>query len=98
MGNHCRANHFFLPIHANGQLCQVQRLLRMVGYKAYFGVDHQNMELEGDTAGLHLKEQVHVLLWAHQCSLGNVAPNPSVCELSPWLRVSRWHELAVSHI
>ncbi len=56
------------------------------------------MELEGDPTGLHLKEQVHVSLQAHQCSLGNVAPNPSICELSPWLRVSRWHELAVNHI
>jgi len=37
----------------------------MVGYKAYFGVDYQNMELEGDTAELHLKEQVHVSLRAH---------------------------------
>ncbi len=98
MGNHRRGNHFFLSIHANDQPCQVQRLFRMVGYKAYFGVDHQNMELEGDTAGLHLKEQVHVSLRAHRCSLGNVAPNPSVRELSPWLRMSRWHELAVSHI
>jgi hypothetical protein len=25
-------------------------------------------------------------------------PNPSVCELSAWLRMSRWHELAVNHI
>jgi hypothetical protein len=56
------------------------------------------MELEGDPAGLHLKEEVHVSLQAHQCSMGNVAPNPSVCELSPWLRVSCWHELAFDHI
>jgi hypothetical protein len=56
MGNHRRANHFFLPIHANSQLCQVQRLFRKVGYTAYFGVDHQNMELEGDPTGLHLKD------------------------------------------
>jgi hypothetical protein len=69
-GNHRRANHSFLPIHASGQLCQVERLLRKVGYTAYFGVDHQNMELEGNPAGLHLKEQVHVSLQAHQCSMG----------------------------
>ncbi len=61
-------------------------------------MDHQNTELKGDPAGLRLKEQVHVSLQAHQCSLGNVAPNPSIRELSPWLRVSRWHELAVNHI
>jgi hypothetical protein len=28
----------------------------------------------------------------------NVAPNPSIRELSLWLRVSRWHELVVNHI
>jgi hypothetical protein len=98
MGNHRRANHSFLPIHASGQPCQVEHLFRKVGYIAYFGVDHQNMELEGNPTGLHLKEQVHVLLQAHQCSMGNVAPNPSIRELSPWLRVSRWHELAVNRI
>jgi hypothetical protein len=98
MHNHCRANHFFLPIHASGQPCQVQCLFRKVGYTAYFGVDHQNMELKGDLAGLHLKEQVHVSLQTHQCSMGNMAPNPSIRELSPWLRVSRLHELAVNHI
>jgi len=98
MGNHRHTNHFFLPIHANSQPCQVQRLFREVGYTAYFGVDHQNTELEGDPAGLRLKEQVHVSLHAHQCSLGNVAPNLSIRELSPWLRVSHWHELAVNHI
>ncbi len=27
-----------------------------------------------------------------------MAPNPSIRELSPWLRLSRWHELAVNHI
>jgi len=27
-----------------------------------------------------------------------VAPNPSIRELNPWLRLSRWHELAVNHI
>jgi len=62
MGNHRRANHFFLPIHASGQPCQVHRLFRQVGYTMYFGVNHQNMELEGDPAGFHLKEQVHVSL------------------------------------
>ncbi len=98
MGNHRRANHFFLPVHASCQPCQVQHLFRKVGYTAYFGVDHQNMELEGDLAGLHLKEQVHESIQAHQCSISNVAPNPSIRELSPWLRMSRWHELAVNHI
>jgi hypothetical protein len=29
---------------------------------------------------------------------GDVAPNPSIRELSPWLRMSRWHELTVNHI
>jgi hypothetical protein len=56
------------------------------------------MELEGDLAGLHLKERVHISLQAHQCSVRNTAPNPSIRELSPWLRMSRWHELAVNHI
>jgi hypothetical protein len=37
----------------------------MTGYATYFGVDHQNMELIGDLAGLQLKEQVHALLKAH---------------------------------
>ncbi len=98
MGNHRRANHFFLPIHASCEPCQVQRLFRKVGYTAYFGVDHQNFELEGDLPGFHLKEQVHQSLQAHQCSILKVAPNPSIRELSPWLRISRWHELAVNHI
>ncbi len=98
MGNHLRAKHFFLPVHANGQPCQVQRLFKKVGYTAYFGVDHQNVELEGDPVGLHLKEQVHVSLQAHQCSVRDAAPNPSIHELSPWLRVSCWHKLAVNHI
>jgi hypothetical protein len=98
MGNHRRANHFFLPVHASCELCQVQCLFKKVGYTAYFGVDHQNLELEGDLPGFHLKEQVHESLQAHQCSISKVAPNPSIRELSPWLRISRWHELAVNHI
>jgi hypothetical protein len=98
MGNHRHANHFFLSVPASCQSCQVQHLFTKVGYTAYFGVDHQNMELEGDLAGLHLKEQVHESIQAHQCSISNVAPNPSIRELSPWLRMSRWHELAVNHI
>jgi hypothetical protein len=65
MGNHRQAKHFSLLVHANGQPCQVQRLFKKVEYTAYFGVDHQNVELEGNPAGLHLKEQVHVLLQAH---------------------------------
>jgi hypothetical protein len=56
------------------------------------------MELVGDPAGLHLKEQVHVSLEAHQCSILNVAPNPSIHELSPWLKMSHWHELTINHI
>jgi len=56
------------------------------------------MELVGDPMGLQLKEQVRASLEAHECSVLNVAPNPSIPELSPWLRVSRWHELAVNHI
>jgi hypothetical protein len=56
------------------------------------------MELEGDLAGLHLKEQLHVSLQAHQCFVRNMAPNPSVQELSPWLRMSHWHKLAINHI
>jgi hypothetical protein len=98
MGDHRRANHFFLPVHASCEPCQVQRLFKKVGYTAYFGVDHQNLELEGDLPGFHLKEQVHETLQAHQCSISKVAPNPSIRELSPWLRISRWHELAVNHI
>jgi hypothetical protein len=98
IANHRLANHFFLPIDASRQSCQVQCLFKQVGYTAYFGVDHQNMELAGDSVGLQLKEQVHVSLHAHQCSTSNVARNPSIRELSPWLRISRWHELAVNHI
>ncbi len=98
MGNHRRANHLFLPVHASCEPCQVQRLFRKVGYTVYFGVDHQNLELEGDLPGFHLKEQVHESLQAHQCSISKVAPNPSIRELSPWLRIFRWHELAVNHI
>jgi len=98
IANHRLANHFFLPIDASRQSCQVQRLFKQVGYTAYFGVDHQNMELAGDSVGLQLKEQVHVSLHAHQCSTSNVARNPSIRELSPWLRISHWHELAVNHI
>jgi hypothetical protein len=56
------------------------------------------MELAGDSMRLQLKEQVHVSLHAHQCSTSSVALNPSICELSPWLRISRWHELAINHI
>jgi hypothetical protein len=56
------------------------------------------MELVGDPMGLQLKEQVRASLKAHECSILNVAPNPSIRELSPWLRVSCWHELAVNHI
>jgi hypothetical protein len=98
MGNHRRVNHFFLPVHASCEPCQVQRLFKKVGYTTYFGVDHQNLKLEGDLPGFHLKEQVHESLQAHQCSISKVAPNPSICELNPWLRISRWHELAVNHI
>jgi hypothetical protein len=56
------------------------------------------MELVGDLMGLQLKEQVRASLEAHECSVLNVAPNPSIHELNPWLRVSRWHELAVNRI
>jgi hypothetical protein len=56
------------------------------------------MELVGDPMGLQFKEQVCASLEAHECSVLNVAPNPSIHELSPWLRVSCWHELAVNHI
>ncbi len=98
IANHRLANLFFLPVDASCQPCQVQRLFTQVGYTTYFGVDHQNMELAGDLVGLQLKEQVHVSLHARQCSTSNVARNPSIRELSPWLRISRWHELAVNHI
>ncbi|CAK9866998.1 unnamed protein product [Sphagnum jensenii] len=56
------------------------------------------MELAGDLAGLRLKEQVHAWLEAHRCSILKMAPNPLICELNPWLIMSRWHELAVNHI
>jgi hypothetical protein len=98
IANHRLANHFFLPANASYQPCQVHRLFRKVGHTAYFGVDHQNMELVGDPMGLQLKEQVRALLEAHECSVLNVAPNPSIRELSPWFKVFRWHELAVNHI
>jgi hypothetical protein len=48
--------------------------------------------------GLQLKEQIYVSLEAHQCSILNMAQNPSTCELSPWFRMSYWHELVVSYI
>lgn len=35
---------------------------------------------------------------AHQCSVLKMAPNPSIYELSPWLKMFCWHELAVNHI
>jgi hypothetical protein len=66
----------------------MQCLFRKVGYIAYFGVDHQNMELAGEQGGLQLKEQIHVSLEAHQCSILNMAQNPSICELNPWLIMS----------
>jgi len=56
------------------------------------------MELVGDQVGFQLKEQVHVSLEVHQCSILNMAQNPSICELSPWLKMFCWHELAVNHI
>jgi hypothetical protein len=56
------------------------------------------MEFMGDPVGLQLKEQIRALLQAHQRSMSNLAPNPSICELSPWLRMSRWHKLVVNHI
>jgi hypothetical protein len=28
----------------------------------------------------------------------NMEQNSSICELSPWLRMFRWHELIVNHI
>jgi hypothetical protein len=98
IANHRLANHFFLSVHESAQSCQVQCLFKKLGYSAYFGVDHQNMELVGDPTGLRLKEQVHVSLEAHRCSILRMASKPSICELNPWLRMSRWHELAIDHI
>jgi hypothetical protein len=98
IANHCLANHFFLPVHDSAQPCQVQCLFKKVGYSAYFGVDHQNMELTGDPVGLRLKEQVHASLEAHRRSVLRTAQKPLICELSPWLKMSRWHELAVDQI
>ncbi len=98
IANHRLANHFFLPANASCQPCQMQCLFKKVGYTTYFGVDHQNMELAGDLMGLQLKEQVRASLEAHECSVLNMAPNPSIRELSPWLRVSCWHELVVNQI
>ncbi len=72
--------------------------LEKVRYTAYSSVDHHNMELTSDLVKFRVKEQVHVLLEAHQCSILNLAPNPSFCELSPWLRMSHWHELTINHI
>ncbi len=103
IANHRLVHHFFLPVHDSARSCQVQRLFkklgfRNIGYSPYFGVDHQSTELVGDLARLRLKEQVHTLLEAHRCSVSGAASKPSICELSPWLRMSRWHELAVDHI
>ncbi len=50
--NHHLTNHFFLLVNASCQPCQVQCLFKKVDYTAYFGVDHQNMELVGDQVGL----------------------------------------------
>jgi hypothetical protein len=98
IANHNPANHFFLPVHASHQPCQVQHLFRKVRYTTYFGVDHQNMELAVGPTGFQLKKQVRALLEAHQCSILNLAPNPSIRELSPWFKISHWHKLAVNHI
>jgi hypothetical protein len=65
IANHRLANHFFLPINASRQPCQIQHLFKKVRYTKYFGVDHQNMELAGDPTVFHLKEKVHVSLEAH---------------------------------
>jgi hypothetical protein len=56
------------------------------------------MELVGDQVGLQHKEQVHVSLEAHQCSILNMAQNPSICGLSPWLEMFHWHKLAINCI
>jgi hypothetical protein len=98
IANHCLANHFLLPFNGGCKPRQVQHLFKKVGYTAYFGVDHQNMELIGDQVGLQLKQQVHVSLEAHQCSTLNMAENPTICELNPWLIMFHWHKLLVNHI
>jgi hypothetical protein len=82
IANHRLANHFFLPVNANCQPCQVQHLFRKVRYTIYYNVDHYNMEFACDLMGFQLKEQVHVSLKAHQCSILNMAPNLSICGMS----------------
>jgi len=56
------------------------------------------LDLGGDQDWLKLKEHVQISFEDHQHSIANQPNNPTIRELSPWLRVSCWHNLAASHI
>jgi hypothetical protein len=80
------------------QRCQVQSSFKEVGYITYFNIDHQSLGLGGDQDWLKLKEHVQMSFEDHQHSIANQPNNPIICELNPWLRVSRWHKLVANHI
>ncbi len=76
----------------------MQSPFKKVGYITYFGIDHQSLGLGSDQDWLKLKEHVQMSFEDHQHSIVNQPNNPTICELSPWLRVSCWHNLATNHI
>jgi hypothetical protein len=47
---------------------------------------------------MKFKEDVEMSFENHQCSITNQPNNPTIHELSPWLRVFCWHDLATDHI
>jgi len=51
-----------------------------------------------DQDWLKLKEHVQMSFKNHQHSIANQPNTPTSYELSPWLRVSCWHNLATNHI
>lgn len=71
---------------------------KKVGYIKYFGIDRQSLGLGGDQDWLKLKQHVHISFEDQQHSIANQPNNPTIHELSPWLRVSYWHNLATNHI
>jgi hypothetical protein len=59
---------------------------------------NQNINLEGDEVELELRAQVQASFEDHQHSVANQTTTIDVHKLSPWLRVSHWHDLAINHI
>jgi hypothetical protein len=76
----------------------VQSPFKKVGYITYFDIDHQSLGLGVDQDWLKLKEHVQMSFKNHQHSIANQPNTPTSYELSPWLRVSCWHNLATNHI